>query len=372
MPAPTLDPDLRALLDRYGFDEDRLSSAAAALVDGSPRPGNAVTGRVEHVGADEVVGLPAVGTPARAELHALGARALAAGQVGVVFLAGGMATRFGGVVKAVVPVAEQRSFLELKLADTRNVAASAGAPVPVWLLTSFATHDTLVAYVAGLPVTPATPIECVPQYVSLRLGADGQLFRDPTGAVSPYAPGHGDLTFALRRSGALARFRAAGGKYLHMSNVDNLAATLDPAVIGAHLASGRALTAEVVRKEPGDRGGAPVRVDGVPQILESFRFPADFDQDAVPVFNTNTFVLDVEAIDRDFELTYFHVAKQVDGHTAIQYERLVGELTAHLPTQFLEVARAGLDGRFQPVKDPDELGARRPDIEAILRARHML
>ena len=127
-----------------------------------------------------------------------------------------------------------------------------------------------------------------------------------------------------------------------------------------------------MRKEPGDRGGAPARVGGVAQIVEAFRFPPDFDQDSIPVFNTNTFVLDVAAIDRDFDLTYVHVAKQVDGQTAIQYERLVGELTAFLPTQFLEVPRGGVDGRFQPVKDPEELGDRRAEIEAILRARRMI
>src|SRR6185437_6978046 len=94
---------------------------------------------------------------------------------------------------------------------------------------------------------------------------------------------------ALRGSGVLARFRAAGGRVLYMSNVDNVAATLDPAVIGAHLASGAAITAEVVRKEPGDRGGAPARVDGTPQIVEAFRFPKGFDQDRLALFNTNTF-----------------------------------------------------------------------------------
>jgi len=128
----------------------------------------------------------------------------------------------------------------------------------------------------------------------------------------------------------------------------------------------------VVAKDPGDRGGAPARVDGVPQILEAFRFPPGFDQDAIGVFNTNTFVLDVAAIDRDFPLTYFHVAKQVDGATAIQHERLVGELTAFLPTHFALVPRTGVDGRFQPVKDPPELEARRAEIEAILRARGVI
>jgi UTP--glucose-1-phosphate uridylyltransferase len=63
------------------------------------------------------------------------------------------------------------------------------------------------------------------------------------------------------------------------------------------------------------------------------------------------------------------VKKSVDGRPAIQFEHLVGELTAFLPSRFLHVERRGPDGRFQPVKDPDELQRRRPDIEAIMRAR---
>lgn len=366
-----IDPDTRALLDRFGFDEARLRAHADALAAGAPVT-NAVRGVVEAPTADDVVALPAAGTPEHAALHARGAAAIAAGQVGVVYLAGGMATRFGGVVKAVVPVLGDRTFLDLKLADAARVARAYDATVPAWLLTSYATHAALEAEVAGRAADPRVPLACVPQFVSLRLTADGQLFREADGALSPYAPGHGDLSFALRRAGVLDRFRAAGGRYLHMSNVDNLAATLDPAVIGAHLASGRGLTAEVVRKDPGDRGGAPARVDGQVQILEAFRFPPDFDQDAIAVFNTNTFVLDLDAIDRDFDLTFFHVAKQVDGTTAIQHERLVGELTAFVPTLFLEVPRTGLGGRFQPVKDVRELESRRGEIEAILRARGVI
>jgi UTP--glucose-1-phosphate uridylyltransferase len=208
--------------------------------------------------------------------------------------------------------------------------------------------------------------------VSLRLTPEGAPFREEDGTLSPYATGHGDLTFALRASGHLARFRAAGGKLLFVSNVDNLGATLDAAILGAHLASGAKVTAEVVRKEKGDKGGAAARLDGRPQIIEAFRFPEGFDQDTIPLFNTNTFVLDAEAIDRDFDLTYFRVEKKVEGRTAIQFERLVGELTAFLPTHFVEVPRSGPDGRFQPMKDPEEMRARLPEIEAILRARRVL
>jgi UTP--glucose-1-phosphate uridylyltransferase len=97
-----------------------------------------------------------------------------------------------------------------------------------------------------------------------------------------------------------------------------------------------------------------------------------FDQDSIPVFNTNTFVLDARAIDRDFDLTWFVVEKTVEGKKVVQFERLVGELTAFLPSAFVEVARHGDDGRFQPAKDPQELAKRAPEIEALLRARGVL
>lgn len=80
-------------------------------------------------------------------------------------------------------------------------------------------------------------------------------------------------------------------------------------------------------------------------------------------------MLDAEAIDRDFELPFYRVEKQVEGRTAVQFERLVGELTAFLPSTFVEVEREGPDGRFLPAKDPEELARRLPMIDAITRAR---
>ena len=234
-----------------------------------------------------------------------------------------------------------------------------------------ATHERIKAHVKekALDRHEHLQIECFSQHVSLRLTPEGALFREADGTLSPYATGHGDLSFALRESGILEAFRARGGKLLCMSNVDNLGATLDPAIIGLHIERGLMITAEVVQKDPGDKGGAPARVDGIPQIVEAFRFPAEFNQDTIPVFNTNTLVLDAEAIDRDFALPFYRVEKKVEGRVAIQFERLVGELTAFMPSGFVRVDRDGPDGRFQPAKDPEELARRLSNIEEIVRTR---
>ena len=326
-----------------------------------------VKGAITPLEPGDVSVLPARGTTEYAALVERGNAALRAGEVGVVVLAGGMATRFGGVVKAAVPVDAGH---DVPRSQARRRRAASRVPVPI--VRDDELRDARSDRRSRSATRSSSGVEIV--LPAARLAAAharaASCSTRTDGSLSPYATGHGDLTFALRASGVLGEVpRARAASYLYMSNVDNLGATLEPAIIGAHLARGATITAEVVRKEKGDKGGAPARVDGVPQIVEAFRFPPAFDQDSIPLFNTNTFVFDAEAIDRDFDLTFFRVEKKVGDAKVIQFERLVGQLTAFLPSHFLEVPRSGNDGRFQPVKDPEELEQRRGDIEQILRAQ---
>jgi UTP--glucose-1-phosphate uridylyltransferase len=319
-----LDETTSAILERFRFDPAalaKLRALLAGLADASSA--GRLKGEVVPPAAGDLVELPSPESDHGEELTALGRAAIAGGEVGAVVLAGGMAMRFGGVVKAVAEVVPGRSFLRLKLADIEQAASAAGSTVPIFLMTSFATGGEILPAVAEVN-HPRTSIEIIEQSVTLRLTATGELFRGSSGRPSPCATGHGDLLPTLRATGALARFRQAGGRMLLVSNVDNLAATLDPRVLGAHRRGGKAVTVEIVRKEPGDRGGIPARVGGRLQIVEEFRLPKGFDSSRVPYFNTNTFVFDAEAIDRDFDLDWFPVRRKVDGVETIQPERLLG------------------------------------------------
>jgi UTP--glucose-1-phosphate uridylyltransferase len=205
------------------------------------------------------------------------------------------------------------------------------------------------------------------QFVSLRLGTSGELFLDADGSASLYAPGHGDLFPALRHSGTIGVLRDRGVRVVTVSNVDNLGARVDPVVVGAHLGSGRPLTCEVARKE-GDLGGAPVRVDGNLQLVEGPRFPDTFDQDLVPVFNTNTALFDVDVLDAEYDLSWLFVLKEVEGRAAVQLERVYHEVSALVPTQYLEVPRRGSRGRFLPIKTPEDLERAEDDMRELLSA----
>jgi UTP--glucose-1-phosphate uridylyltransferase len=152
-----------------------------------------------------------------------------------------------------------------------------------------------------------------------------------------------------------------------VSNVDNLGARVDPVVVGAHLLAGRPLTCEVARKE-GDVGGAPVRVDGRLQLVEGPRFPPSFDQQLVPVFNTNTAIVDLDALEADYDLSWLYVVKDVEGREAVQLERLYHEVSAFVPTTYLEVPRRGPRGRFLPIKTPADLASAQESLRELVAA----
>jgi len=313
------------------------------------------------------------GSAEHARYAAAGLAALSRGEVALCVLAGGMATRMGGVVKALVEALPGKRFLDLRLAENEHLRKDLGAPVPLWLMTSEATEGPTRAALAELGRLAGDDLTSFEQWVSLRLTPEGALFREQNGEASVYATGHGDLPDALRASGLLGRFRQRGGRQVWIANLDNLGATVDPAILGWHLEHGDAVTVEVVDKVGADKGGGPVRWNGRRIITEEFRLPVGFDAAKVPVFNTNTFLVRADALEGlTMEWTYVEVEKKIGDRKAVQFERLIGEMTAALEPRFLRVPRAGVASRFLPVKDVPELTQRRPDIEAIARARGIL
>jgi UTP--glucose-1-phosphate uridylyltransferase len=360
-------PDaLRALLDRFHFDRvpfDRLRAQVREGVDLDAL--HAITQPVTPPPNDCAHEPPPEGSEARQRLHAEGAAAIARGELAAVVLAGGMATRFGSVVKALAPLSDDdpTRFLDARLAD---IDRNGLGKVDLTLMTSFATD---AAIREALARAGRGDVHVAPQFVSLRLRPDGSHFRDTSGELSPYAPGHGDLPDALAASGALARLRARGVKTVLMSNVDNIGATIDPVLFAMHRASGARLSVELVAKEKGDRGGLPVSVDGRLVLAETFRLPKGFPDADFPLFNTNTLWIDLEALEGEHPWTWCYTRKKVTGLEAIQMERLIGELSWWHPTAWLHVPRTGVASRFLPVKDLDELQSRRPHIAAILRER---
>lgn len=262
---------LAAQLDDIDFDE------LAALHAGRDAIASALPPR-EAIAPVPVV--PAVAAP---DVRALGAAALARGEVAVLLVAGGQGTRLGfdkpKGMYAVGPVSGASLFrihAEKVLATVRAY----GRPVPFLVMTSQATHSDTVAYFEehsyfGLPradvyffqqgTMPAVDIATG----KLLLEAPGRLFLSPNG--------HGGTLTAVAGSGVLDAIAARGVKHVFYFQVDNpLVKVCDPGFVGSHIAAHSEVSAKVVFKErPEEKVGVFAVVNGRCAIIEYSDMPAE-------------------------------------------------------------------------------------------------
>jgi UTP--glucose-1-phosphate uridylyltransferase len=204
----SLPADVQQLLETAGFDAERLIALAKPLQDGVAAD-NLIKGTLTPPTADDIVQLPAPGTAEHARLTALGRAALERGEYALIVLAGGMATRMGGVVKALVDAVPGKSFLDLRLREVEVLRERYGKAPPLWLMTSHSTDAKIKAALGDR--RRGDEVATFLQELSLRLTPNGQLYLGADQRPSEHAPGHGDLPDALKRSGLLGPYGSRGG-----------------------------------------------------------------------------------------------------------------------------------------------------------------
>jgi UDP-N-acetylglucosamine/UDP-N-acetylgalactosamine diphosphorylase len=210
-----------------------------------------------------------------------GAAALAAGKVGALLVAGGQGTRLGydhpKGMYAVGPVSG-RSLFQIHIEKILGAARRYNTRVPLYLMTSPATHEETIEYLAahdrfGLPAEDLH-VFCQGTMPAVD-AATGKLLLADKGQLALSPDGHGGMLAAFARSGALADTEARGIEHLFYFQVDNaLVPVCDAALVGYHLLAKSELSIVVVAKrEPLDPCGNAVSIDGRLQIIEYSDLP---------------------------------------------------------------------------------------------------
>jgi len=283
-----------------------------------------------------------------------GEAAIEAGKVAVMSLAAGVGSRWtkgAGVIKALNPFVEinghHRSFLEIHLAKTKQVAAQYGASIPHVVATSYLTHEPIrqklaqtnnYSYTGAVLLSPGRSIgqRYVPMERDLRfmweempqetLDENKQKVRESVrgsminwartkGEGTDYADniaaqrfsplGHWYEVSNLLRNGTLAKMLQDQPQLqtIMLHNIDTLGADINPAALGYHLESGNVLSFEVVPRRIEDRGGGLARVNGHVRLLEGLAQPREEDELNLSYYNTMTTWIQIDPLLALFGLT---------------------------------------------------------------------
>jgi UDP-N-acetylglucosamine/UDP-N-acetylgalactosamine diphosphorylase len=212
-----------------------------------------------------------------------GLAALEAGQVGVLVVAGGQGTRLGfDQPKGMYPIGplSGRSLFEIHTEKIVALARRSKARIPLYVMTSAATHEQTVQYFAehrrfGLPADDVF-FFCQGAMPAVDR-ASGKILLAERGRVALSPDGHGGMLDAFGQSGALGHAADRGLRHLFYLQVDNpLVDICGPEFLGYHLLSGSEMTTQVVRKrDPREKVGNVVRQGDGLRVVEYIDLPDD-------------------------------------------------------------------------------------------------
>lgn len=319
----------------------------------------------------------------RAVARQAGEAALAAGRVGALLVAGGQGTRLGFEhPKGMYPIGPVSgvSLFQLLVEKLRATSRRYGVRIPLWLMTSPATHHETAEFFErhgrfGLPPEDLH-LFCQGTMPAVDAQTGRVLLAEPAEiALSP--DGHGGSVAALKAAGGLDLARQRGIDLFFYFQVDNpLVVVCDPVFLGYHLLAGAEVSTQVVRKvDPAERVGLVVEIDGRVRIIEYSDLPAEVAARRTPdgglelwAGNIAVHVFDREFLERmsagDGRLPFHRARKKVpfvdeDGRlvdpetpNALKFERFVFDLLpAAERSMVMEVAA---EEAFAPLKNADD------------------
>jgi UDP-N-acetylglucosamine/UDP-N-acetylgalactosamine diphosphorylase len=218
-----------------------------------------------------------------ANAKAAGERALREGKIGAILVAGGQGTRLGfnhpKGMYAVGPVSGATLF-QILFEKLRAAGRRYGVEIPLFVMTSDATHIETEDYLKeqrnfGLSAENAR-LFCQGVMPAVD-AATGRILLADKGHVALSPDGHGGMLAALERSGGLTDIERRGIEHLFYFQVDNpLVQVCDPVILGYHiLAQSEMTTLAIAKREPRERVGNVVQIDGQTQVIEYSDFPDD-------------------------------------------------------------------------------------------------
>ncbi len=292
-------------------------------------------------------------------------------QVAVVKLNGGLGTSMGlSGPKGLLRVRHGKDFYSLTLEQLKTCSRTLHQVPPLIFMNSFHTDQATQERLSELGFEQAEPWSFLQAQVPKVTDEGLPVEVEPEYAWCP--PGHGDIYASLLDTGLCRTLWDRGVRYLFVSNIDNLGATLDSRPLGLLKSSGAPFLMETTRRRPEDRKGGHLALDSRGHLIlrEVAQCPPEDlphfqDTERHQYFNTNNIWITLEALEESWtDLPLIVNRKPARPHDpsspeALQLESAMGAVIGQLQGALaVEVDR----DRFLPVKTTNDLFRLRSDL----------
>ncbi len=346
---------------------------------------NQETGLIGETDIEPVDDLAEVAAPAAGEHKKTGQRYLH--KTVSIKLNGGLGTGMGMTgPKGLLEVKPGLSFLDIEVSRNRCMDPS----IPVVFMNSFSTSRATRKALARYPWLRNHPVDVeflqykVPKVDAATL-APAQHPENP--ALEWCPPGHGNVYAALYTSGMLKKLLDHGYEYAFVSNIDNLGAVVDPAILGYFIENRLNFMMEAAHRTPRDKKGGHLakKRSGGYVLREIAQCPEKDLKDFQNIrkhrfFNTNNIWVSLPALqailDREngvMDLPLIRNRKTLDPRDPDSPE--VYQLESAMGSAVSVFDRAGAvcvpDHRFIPVKTTNDLLEVRSDRYLLTRRFHL-
>ena len=232
----------------------------------------------------------------RDEFKAAGLKAIKAGKVGAVLLAGGMGTRLGsddpkGMYN--IGITKDVYIFERLVSNLLDVVQESSTWIHLFIMTSDKNHDATVKFFKENDYFGYNEeyVTFFMQEMAPAADYSGKVYMEAKGKIASSPNGNGGWFTSMARWGVLDIIKNAGIEWLNIFAVDNVLQRIaDPVFVGATILNNAAVGSKVVKKAaPDEKVGVMCLEDGKPSIVEYYELTTDMmeakDDNGDPAYN---------------------------------------------------------------------------------------
>jgi UDP-N-acetylglucosamine/UDP-N-acetylgalactosamine diphosphorylase len=206
-----------------------------------------------------------------------GLASLRAGELAILLLAGGQASRLGGAMsKGMVDIGITRPLyiFQRQIENILRSVKESGVFPHLCIMTSELNGEAIAAFLKehGYFGYDAARVHFFVQGALPAVGLGGKYLLAAKDSLALAPDGNGNCYAALAKAGLAGFLKNEGVKYLEVVGIDNvLQRPADAAFLGAFLSSGKSCAMKVTQKAyPDERVGVACKRNGKPSVIEYF------------------------------------------------------------------------------------------------------